>query len=100
MRSREDNVYSVVLCAIGAPGLTFFSFHIIRNMLKGSKEKKWAAFNYITNVMWLLIGVSVLYNAQSNNRILRNKMKTIEELAIYLDSECSDKYTVFPKELY
>ena len=96
VRSRSDNTYSAVLAGIGALGLAILTFHIVKSMLKGRKEKKWAALNYITNVMWTLLGVSIFVNAQSNARNLHNKMKKVEYLESFLNSECSDLYTVFP----
>ena len=90
----------MVLAGIGAPGLTFLTFHIVKHMLRGKKEKRWAALNYITNVMWALIGISIFVNAQSNARVLRTKIKKIETLAHYLNADCSDSFMVLPEELY
>ena len=90
----------MVLAGIGALGLAFLTFYIVKHALRGKKGKRWAPLNYITNVMWALIGISIFANAQNNARVVRVKLEKIRKLASYLNADCSDEYTVLPKELY
>ena len=50
----------------------------------------------MSSVIWLLSSFAIMVVITTQLKVLHIKIEKMEELAIYLNQECSDEYTALP----